>query len=101
MDKKLEKQNGCLTSKSKKLTGFVLSLAISSSAAKEIIQFHFGHYLKKKMLDLSLSLCTQACNNSRGWAVVIRSVFVLTQAEHTDGENEAPQMFAHHLTAIL
>lgn len=48
MDKKLEKQNGCLTSKSKKLTGFVLSLAISSSAAKEIIQFHFGHYLKKK-----------------------------------------------------
>lgn len=50
MDKKLEKQNGCLTSKSKKLTGFVLSLAISSSAAKEIIQFHFGHYLKKKCL---------------------------------------------------
>lgn len=74
----MEKQNGCLTSKSKKLTGFVLSLAISSSAAKEIIQFHFGHYLKKKMLDLSLSLCTQACNNSRGWAVVIRSVFGLT-----------------------
>lgn len=53
------------------------------------------------MLDLSLSLCTQACNNSRGWAVVIRSVFGLTQAEHTYGENEAPQMFAHHLTAIL
>lgn len=73
----MEKQNGCLTSKYKKLKGFVLSLAISSSAAKEIIQFHFGHYFKK-MLDLLLSLCTQACNNSRGWAVVIRSVFGLT-----------------------